>query len=62
MPMVAKAQLELSWNPFLPDSSPGENMSTPSIECLEPDAPHEKLIEVLDRDGVAMVEAALWNG
>ena len=34
-------------------------MSTPSIECLEPDAPHEKLIEVLDRDGVAMVEAAL---
>jgi len=34
-------------------------MTTPTIERLSPDAPHEKLIEILDRDGVAMVEEAL---
>ena len=34
-------------------------MSTPTIERLGPDAPHEKLIEILDRDGVVIVEEAL---
>ncbi|MCS5619298.1 MAG: hypothetical protein NZ808_05520, partial [Myxococcota bacterium] len=34
-------------------------MSTPTIERLGPDAPREKLIEILDRDGVAIVEEAL---
>ncbi len=34
-------------------------MSTPTIERLGPDAPQEKLIEALDRDGVAIVEEAL---
>ncbi|MCH2172419.1 phytanoyl-CoA dioxygenase family protein [Myxococcota bacterium] len=34
-------------------------MTVPKIECLDPDAPHEKLIELLDQDGVAIVEGAL---